>query len=92
MKVGDLIDVLNIFDNSYELKIQIYETVTGKYIDATAAVTTSDDDMIFVLTLRMDVEADKIQGTGILKDGTLAGVRSKKISAFPRYLPECWTE
>ena len=61
MKVGDLIDLLNTYDNDDEIEIEVYETTTGKYIDTTAAVAFSDGDMVFVPTLRIDVEAEKFR-------------------------------
>ena len=61
MKVGDLIDLLNTYDNNDEIEIEVYETTTGKYIDTTAAVSISDGDMIFVPTLKIDVEAEKFR-------------------------------
>ena len=51
MKVGDLIDLLNTYNNNDEIEIEVYETTARKYIDTTAAVIISDGDMVFVPTL-----------------------------------------
>ena len=59
MKVGDLIDLLMTFENDDELEIEIYETVSGKYIDTTSAVTFVEEGT-FAPTLRIDVEAGKV--------------------------------
>ncbi len=60
MKVGDLIDLLNLYDNEDEIEIEIYETGTGKYVDTTAAIQIVEEDA-FVPTLRIDVEAGKFK-------------------------------
>lgn len=38
MKVGDLIEMLRAYPNDDELEIQIFETVSGEYVDSTAAI------------------------------------------------------
>ena len=38
MKAGDLIDLL-MTCNDDEIEIKVYETISGKYVDTTAAVT-----------------------------------------------------
>lgn len=38
MKAGDLINLLMSYDESDEVQIEIYETVSGQYIDTTAAI------------------------------------------------------
>ena len=35
MKVGDLIEMLRAYPNDDELEIQIFETVSGEYVDST---------------------------------------------------------
>ena len=55
MKVGDLIDLLYTYDNNDEIEIEVYETSSGHYIDTTAAITISED-MIYVPTLRIDID------------------------------------
>ena len=60
MKVGDLIDLLYTYDNNDEIEIEVYETSSGHYIDTTAAITISED-MAYVPTLRIDIEAEKFR-------------------------------
>ncbi len=60
MKAGDLIDLLKLYDNDDEIEIEIYETITGKYVDTTAAIQIVEEDD-FVPTLRIDVEAGKFK-------------------------------
>jgi len=60
MKAGDLIDLLMTYDNDDEIEIEIYETITGKYVDTTAAIQIVEEDA-FVPTLRIDVEAAKFK-------------------------------
>lgn len=60
MKVGDLIDLLYTYDNNDEIEIEVYETSSGHYIDTTAAITISED-MTYVPTLRIDIEAEKFR-------------------------------
>ena len=54
MKAGDLIDLL-MTCNDDEIEIKVYETISGKYVDTTAAVTIADD--VAVPTHRIEVEA-----------------------------------
>ena len=56
MKAGDLIDLLMTY-NDDEIKIKVYETISGKYVDTAAAVTIAED--VAVPTLRIEVEARK---------------------------------
>lgn len=44
----------------YQIEIEIYETITGKYVDPTSAIQIVVEDA-FVPTLRMDVEAGKFK-------------------------------
>lgn len=60
MKAGDLIELLQLYDNDDEVEIEIYETVTGQYIDTTASIRVVEEDA-FVPTLRIDVEAGKFK-------------------------------
>ena len=60
MKTGDLIDLLILYDNDGEIEIEIYETITGKYVDTTAAIQIVEEDA-FVPTLRIDLEAGKFK-------------------------------
>ena len=60
MKAGDLIDLLMTYDNDDDIEIEIYETVTGKFVDTTAAIQIVEEDA-FVPTLRIDVEAVKFK-------------------------------
>ncbi len=57
MKVGELIDYLQLFNDEEELEIDIYETISKKYIDTTADVVIEDDSIS--PTLRIDIEAGK---------------------------------
>lgn len=60
MKTGDLIDLLKLYDNDGEIEIEIYETITGKYVDTTAAIQIVEEDA-FVPTLRIDLEAGEFK-------------------------------
>lgn len=57
MKVGELLDYLQLFDDNDEIEIDIYETISKKYIDTTADVVIEDDSIS--PTFRIDVEAGK---------------------------------
>ena len=61
MKVGELYELLNAYDNDDEIEIEIYETATERYIDTTAAVAFSDGVIVFVPTLKIDVKAEKFR-------------------------------
>ena len=58
MKAGDLMDLLMAYQNDDE--IEIYETISGHYVDTTASVSIVEDGA-FVPTLRVDVEAGKFK-------------------------------
>ena len=58
MKVKDLIDLLWAYDNEDEIEIEVYDTISGKYIDTTADITVVEEDVL-VPTLRIDLEANK---------------------------------
>lgn len=60
MKAGDLINLLMSYDESDEVQIEIYETVSGQYIDTTAAISVVGGGS-FAPTLRIDVEAGKLK-------------------------------
>ena len=60
MKAGDLINLLMSYDESGEVEIEIYETVSGQYIDTTAAISVVENGAI-VPTLRIDIEAGKLK-------------------------------
>ncbi len=45
MKVGNLIDLLMTFNDDDEISIDIYETISGKYVDSTSAVAFVEDDI-----------------------------------------------
>lgn len=60
MKVSELLDYLQLFDNDDELEIDVYETISSKYIDTTADIVI--DEKALVPTLRIDVEAEKFLG------------------------------
>ena len=59
MKAGELIDLLMTFNNDDEISIDIYETISGKYVDSTSAVAFVEDDI--APTLKTDVEAGKFK-------------------------------
>ena len=61
MKVKDLIEFLNVFDNNDEVEIEVYETGTGRYVDTTAAIAFSDIQEALGPVLKIDVEADKFK-------------------------------
>lgn len=60
MKAGDLMDLLMAYQNDDEIEIEIYETISGRYVDTTASVSIVEDGA-FVPTLRVDVEAGKFK-------------------------------
>lgn len=60
MKAGDLINLLMSYDKSDEVQIEIYETLSGQYIDTTAAISVVEDGA-FAPTPRTDVEAGKFK-------------------------------
>lgn len=60
MKAGDLINLLTSYDEDDEVEIEIYETVSGQYIDTTAAISVVEEGP-FAPTLRIDVEAGKFK-------------------------------
>ena len=57
MKVGELLEYLKLFDNDDELEIDIYETISKKYIDNTSDIAINEDSAFPIL--RIDVEAGK---------------------------------
>lgn len=59
MKAGDLINLLMSYDESDEIEIEIYETVSSQYIDTTAAISVVENGAI-VPTLRIDIEAGNL--------------------------------
>ena len=61
MKVQELRKLLDIYDDDDEIEVEIYETMSGKYIDTTADITVSDTEPAFVLVLKVDVEAEKFR-------------------------------
>lgn len=61
MRVRDLIEFLNMFDKDDEIEIEIYETVTGEYVDTTAAVSISDIRETLGPVFQIDIEAGKFK-------------------------------
>ena len=61
MKVEELMSLLSAYEDDDEIEIEIYETMSGKYVDTTANITISDDDLAFVPVLKIDVEAEKFR-------------------------------
>ncbi len=62
MKAGDLINLLMSYDKSDEVQIEIYETLSGQYIDTTAAISITENG-VFPPTLRIDVEAETLKSS-----------------------------
>jgi len=60
MKVGDLIDLLMTYSNDDEIEIEVYETISGKYVDSSCDITISEESAL-VPTLKVDVEAEKFR-------------------------------
>ena len=60
MKVSELLNYLQLFDNDDELEIEVYETISRRYIDSTADIVVDEEAQ--VPTLRIDVEKDKLLG------------------------------
>lgn len=60
MKAGDLINLLMSYGKSDDVEIEIYETGSGQYIDATAAISVVEEGAI-VPTFRINVEAEKFK-------------------------------
>lgn len=61
MKVRELIDFLSDFPDDDEIEIEIYETVTGQYIDTTAAVAFTNVEETLGPVLQIDIEAGKLK-------------------------------
>jgi hypothetical protein len=60
MKAGALIDLLMHYSQDDEVEIEVYETISGLYIDTTADITVVEKDTL-VPTLKIDVEAEKLR-------------------------------
>ena len=60
MKVGNLIDLLMTYDNDDEIEIEVYETISGKFVDSSCDIIISEENTI-VPTLKVDVEAEKFR-------------------------------
>lgn len=60
MTVGDLMDMLTSYSNDDEIEIEVYETISGKYVDSSYAITVSEENAS-ALTLKVDVEAEKFR-------------------------------
>lgn len=59
MKCGDLMDLLTAYGDEEEIEIEIYETISGKYIDTTADISVVGDGL--GLVFKIDVEAEKFR-------------------------------
>jgi len=57
LKIRELLDYLDTFDYDDELEIDIYETITKRYIDTTSDIRIDTEGII--PTLVIDVEAGK---------------------------------
>lgn len=60
------------FNNDDEISIDIYETISGKYVDSTSAVAFVEDDI--APTLKIDVEAGEVQEVPSVKNIELASL------------------
>lgn len=60
MKVGDLIDLLMTYDNDDEIQIEVYETISRKFVDSSYDITFSEENTSDP-TLKVDVEASKFK-------------------------------
>lgn len=60
MNVGKLIELLMTYSNDDEIEIEVYETVSGEFVDSSCAITISEEND-FVPTLKVDVEAGKFK-------------------------------
>ena len=58
MTVQSLINYLNSFNPNDEVEIEIYETISDKFIDSTFDVAISEKN-VKIPTLVIDVEAEK---------------------------------
>lgn len=56
MKCGDLMDLLTAYGENEEIEIEIYETISGRYIDTTADIAVVEDGL--GLVFKIDVEAE----------------------------------
>lgn len=59
MKCGDLMDLLTAYGEDEEIEIEIYETISGRYIDTTADIAIVEDGL--GLVFKIDVEAEKFR-------------------------------
>lgn len=59
MKCGDLMDLLTAYGEDEEIEIEIYETISGRYIDTTADIAVIEDGL--GLVFKIDVEAEKFR-------------------------------
>lgn len=59
MKCGDLMDLLTAYGEDEEIEIEIYETISGRYIDTTADIAIAEDGL--GLVFKIDVEAEKFR-------------------------------
>lgn len=59
MKCGDLMDLLTAYGEDEEIEIEIYETISGRYIDTTADIAVVEDGL--GLVFKIDVEAEKFR-------------------------------
>lgn len=76
MKVGDLIDLLQTYSNDDEIEIDVYETISGKYVDSSYDITISEEDAV-VPALRVDIEAEKFRNF-LKQHGILIGFGPRK--------------
>ena len=59
MKCGDLMDLLMAYSDDEEIEIEIYETISGRYIDTTADIAVVENGL--GLVFKIDVEAEKFR-------------------------------
>ena len=59
MKCGDLMDLLTAYSEDEEIEIEIYQTISGRYIDTAADIAIVEDGL--GLVFKIDVEAEKFR-------------------------------
>ena len=59
MKCGDLMDLLTAYGEEEEIEIEIYEIISGRYVDTIADIAVVEDGL--GLVFKIDVEAEKFR-------------------------------
>lgn len=60
MKVGDLIDLLMTYSSDDEIEVEVYETISGEFVDSSGDIIISEENVL-VPTLKVDVEGGKFK-------------------------------